>query len=63
MKIKVQQKLTIAGPMFFLRRSLKGACKRPADFQSTALTCMPGDKLHKLAEKGEMGEWEEPGRR
>lgn len=26
-----------------------------AGFQSTALMCVPRDKLHKLAEKGEMG--------
>lgn len=55
MEIKAQRKLTIAGPMFFLRRSLKEARKCMAGFQSTALVCMPGDKLHKPAKKGEMG--------
>ena len=54
MEIKAQQKLTIAGPMFFLRRSLKEARKCIAGFQSIALTCMPRDKLPMLSEKGEM---------
>lgn len=54
MEIKPQQKLTIAGPMFFLRRSLKEARKCTAGFQSTVLMCMPRDKLHRLTGKGEM---------
>lgn len=53
MEIKVQRKLTIAGPVFFLRRSLKEAGKCMAGFQATALMCMPGDKLHTPAGKGE----------
>lgn len=55
MEIKAQQQLTIAGPMFFLRRSLKEARKLAAGFQSIALTCMPRDKFHQLADQGEMG--------
>ena len=55
MEIKAQRKLTIAGPMFFLRRSLKEARKWMAGFQSTGLMCVPRDKLHRPAEKGEMG--------
>ena len=55
MEIKSPRKLTIAGPMSFLRRSLKEARKYMAGFQSTALLCMPRDKLHKPAEMGEMG--------
>ena len=54
MEIKAQQKSTIVGPMFFLRRSLKEARTCTAGFQSIALTCLPRDKLPKLSEKGEM---------
>lgn len=54
MEIKAQQKLTIVGPVFFLRRSLREARKCTAGFQSIALMCMPRDKLHKFVGKGEM---------
>lgn len=58
MEIKAQQKLTIVGPVFFLRRSLKEARKCTAGFQSTAFMCVPRDKLHKGRESWK---WEEPG--
>lgn len=52
--IKPQQKLAIAGPVFFLRRSWKEARKCTAGFQSAVPMCTPREKLRRLTGKGKM---------
>lgn len=47
--------MTIAGPVFFLRKALNEARERAAGFPPTSRTGLPRDKLPKLAGKGEVG--------